>query len=208
MSAAIKPLTSTESARTVVTNSLYTVMVSETAMRDLAQTASRLYLLPVQASAMPLPGRFELLDLRTNTSRLLTENENRDASPTFSPDGKRILYVSSVGSNRVVASMALDGSDRELLYTGPGSAWSANYSLDGKFIVMTATHDGEDQLFLMTADGGNLQQVTRHGRSVCVMDPSPHTAMRFQVDWAGVAFDRRAKPDVQRRHLVNSSYLR
>ena len=104
-----------------------------------------------------------LLDLRTNESRLLTENENRDASPTFSPDGKRILYVSSVGSNRVVASMALDGSDRELLYTGPGSAWSANYSLDGKFIVVTATHDGEDQLFLMTADGGNLQQVTRTG---------------------------------------------
>jgi len=104
-----------------------------------------------------------LLDLRANESRLLTENENRDASPTFSPDGARILYVSAVGGSRVVASMTVDGRERELLYTGPGTAWSANYSPDGRFIVVTATYDGEDQLFLMTADGGNLQQITNSG---------------------------------------------
>ena len=91
--------------------------------------------------------------------------------PRLARTVKRILYVSSVGSNRVVASMALDGSDRELLYTGPGSAWSANYSLDGKFIVVTATYDGEDQLFLMTADGGNLQQVTRMGGAFATWIP-------------------------------------
>lgn len=104
-----------------------------------------------------------LLDLRSNESRLLTDDDNRDASPTFSPDGKRILYVSVVGGSRVVASMTVDGRERELLYTGPGAAWAANYSPDGRFIVVTATSDGEDQLYLMTADGGNLQQITSSG---------------------------------------------
>ena len=59
--------------------------------------------------------------------------------------------------------MNIDGEDRAVLFTGPGSVWSANYSPEGKFIVVTATLDGRDQLFLMDAVGGNIQQITAEG---------------------------------------------
>ena len=104
-----------------------------------------------------------LLDLQTRSSRLLTQNDVRDASPTFSPDGAHILYITSVAGNRVVASMDLEGAQRKILFTGPGIAWSADYSLDGRYIAVTATYDSEDQLFLMAADGSNLQQITTAG---------------------------------------------
>ena len=104
-----------------------------------------------------------LLDRGSGQQRLLTQNEVRDASPVFSPDSGRILYVTTIGGVRALASMNIHGEDRAVLFTGPGSVWSANYSPEGKFIVVTATLDGRDQLFLMDAVGGNIQQITAEG---------------------------------------------
>ncbi len=104
-----------------------------------------------------------LLDLGSRDTTLLTANDIRDASPVFSPDGGRILYVTSIGGARALASMNLQGADRDVLYAGPGSVWSANYSPDGRYLVVTATLDGQDQLFLMDAAGANAQQITTSG---------------------------------------------
>ena len=104
-----------------------------------------------------------LLDLSNGESRLLTENNDRDASPVFSPDGQRIVYVTTIGGARALASMNVNGADRIVLYTGPGSVWAASYSPDGRYIVVTATLNGLDQLFLMDAAGGNSQQITATG---------------------------------------------
>ncbi len=104
-----------------------------------------------------------LLERQSGETTLLTQNEVRDASPTFSPDNQRILYVTVIDGARALASMNIAGEDREILFTGPGKVWAANYSPDGQFIVVTATYNGEDQLFLMDAQGGNLQQITTNG---------------------------------------------
>ncbi|MDE2777835.1 MAG: protein kinase [Chloroflexota bacterium] len=104
-----------------------------------------------------------LFDRQTGTSNLLTENAVRDASPTFSPDSQRIAFVTTVGGAQALASMNLEGGDRRILYTGPGRVWSANYSADGRFMVVTATVNGDDQLFLMDAAGVNVQQITFSG---------------------------------------------
>ncbi len=104
-----------------------------------------------------------LIERETGASKLLTDNAVRDASPAFSPDGQRIVYVTTVGGARALASMDLAGGDRRILYTGPGSVWSANYSPDGRFIAVTATVFGEDQLFLMDAQGLSAQRITSAG---------------------------------------------
>ncbi len=104
-----------------------------------------------------------LLEIDSGASTLLTENSVRDASPAFRPDGKRIVYVTTIGGARALASMNLAGGDRRILYTGPGRVWSANYSPDGAFLVLTATVNGLDQLFLMEAGGGNAQRITSSG---------------------------------------------
>lgn len=104
-----------------------------------------------------------LIERETGASKLLTDNAVRDASPAFSPDGQRIVYVTTVGGARALASMDLTGGDRRILYTGPGSVWSANYSPDGRFLAVTATVSGEDQLFLMDAQGLSAQQITSSG---------------------------------------------
>ena len=104
-----------------------------------------------------------LLDLASRESTLLTANDIRDASPVFRPDGARILYVTTIGGARALASMNLQGADRDVVYAGPGSVWAASYSPDGQFLVVTATLDGADQLFLTGAAGGVAQQLTTAG---------------------------------------------
>ena len=104
-----------------------------------------------------------LYDRRTGESDLLTDNNVRDASPTFSPDGQRILYVTTIDGARALASMNLKGEERAILYTGPGRVWAAGYSPDGRYLVVTATRNGEDQLFLMESAGGSPQQITSNG---------------------------------------------
>ena len=104
-----------------------------------------------------------MLHLASRDSTLLTDNDIRDASPVFRPDGGRILYVTTIGGARALASMNLQGGDRDVIYAGPGSVWAASYSPDGQYLVVTATLDGADQLFLMDAAGGAAQQITTTG---------------------------------------------
>lgn len=104
-----------------------------------------------------------LLDTTTSGVKLLTDNDVRDASPVFSPDDERILFITTVNDNPVVASMDLDGNDRRIVYDGEARPWAASYSPDGKYIVVTVTIDGIDQLLLMEANGRYVQQITSDG---------------------------------------------
>jgi len=104
-----------------------------------------------------------LLDTETDDVTFLTDNDVRDASPSFSPDGERILFVTTIGGDTAVASMDLEGGSRRIIYDGAGFEWAASYSPDGNYVVVTVTIEDEDQLLLMEADGSDVQQITSDG---------------------------------------------
>ncbi len=104
-----------------------------------------------------------LLDTETGDVEFLTDNDVRDASPSFSPDGERILFITTIGGDTAVGTMNLEGDDPRILYDGAGFEWAASYSPDGNFIVVTVTIDDNDQLLLMEADGSDVQQITSDG---------------------------------------------
>jgi TolB protein len=107
---------------------------------------------------------WEIMRLDTTSGEILqmTNNSRRDASPLFSPNGARILFITmmSDGSNNALAEMNIDGTDAQVIYNSAGSDWSANYSPDGRYIVFSSNLTGSDQIYLMTADGTHVQQVT------------------------------------------------
>ena len=107
-----------------------------------------------------------VLDLRTEPPRLtlLTDNEHRDASPTFDDSGETILYTTWTGESITgIATMGRDGSNPQVIYDSDDEDWSASYSLDGDFLVVTSTVNGTDQLFIVSADGTSAQQITTNG---------------------------------------------
>ncbi|MEO1289320.1 MAG: hypothetical protein AAFV93_16280 [Chloroflexota bacterium] len=106
-----------------------------------------------------------LLDTTTGSTTLLSNNDVRDASPVFSPDGTQILYITYNLENQSsgVAVMDIDGDNKQIIFDSDGSEWAASYSPDGQFIIFTSNATGSDELYLMTADGDGVQKFTDTG---------------------------------------------
>jgi Tol biopolymer transport system component len=83
--------------------------------------------------------------------------------PRWSPDGSKILFMSTLGGNGVqIYTMAIDGSTISALtstpYTANGDpAWSP----DGSKIAFGSNRvNGKLNVFMMNADGSNVRQLT------------------------------------------------
>ena len=74
--------------------------------------------------------------------RNLTNNSARDRSPTWSPDGRHIAFVSNRDGNGgyAIYVMGSDGSNPRRLTDHP--AESPSWSPDGRHIAFASKHDG------------------------------------------------------------------
>jgi dipeptidyl aminopeptidase/acylaminoacyl peptidase len=70
--------------------------------------------------------------------RAMTSGEHNDTDPRFSPDGKRLLFVSDRSGSSQLWIMPTDGGEpRQLTSFGPGVS-SPEWSPDGKHLAVTA----------------------------------------------------------------------
>jgi Tol biopolymer transport system component len=79
-------------------------------------------------------------------------------SPTWSPDGKRILYYLERGDNKdQIWSMKADGTDNQLLTANIGHNFYPTWTTDGKRVIFTSNRDGKQQLYIMNTDGTDVK---------------------------------------------------
>ena len=86
------------------------------------------------------------------------------ANPRWSPDGTRIAFVDygDTGATWEIVSISPDGMDlTPLSRTGPetvptGLVWSP----DGAFIAFASRHDGDEEIYVVNADGTGQTQLT------------------------------------------------
>jgi Tol biopolymer transport system component/erythromycin esterase-like protein len=117
--------------------------------------------------------------------RLVSNFRTLDSEPAWSPDGRQIAFASSQDSDvdpgdeagvRLDIYLAnLDGSGQVQL-TGAGdealgTEWntSPTWSPDGGQIAFQTNRDGNNEIYLMAADGSAVRNLTRHAAS----DASP-----------------------------------
>ena len=95
----------------------------------------------------------------------LTENRNNDWSPSWSPDGKRIAFMSDRKGdlqNFEIYVMDADGKNQQRLTNNRDSDSSPSWSPDGERIAFTSDRDGNYEIYVMDADGGNQQNLTNN----------------------------------------------
>jgi TolB protein len=83
-------------------------------------------------------------------------------SPAWSPDGRRLAYVSFETQKAAVWVQDLSTGERRMVAGFRGSNSAPAWSPDGKKLAVTLSREGPAQLYLINADGsGEPQRLTR-----------------------------------------------
>jgi TolB protein len=129
-----------------------------------------------------------------NEETMLKSNEPI-ISPAWSPDGKRLAYVSFQNKKPIVYVQDTLVPKPIVVANFKGSNSAPAWSPDGKRLALALTRDGNSQIYLINPDGSNLQRFTRSAG----IDTEPFFSP--DGDWLFFTSDRGGSPQIYRMAL-------
>jgi len=100
------------------------------------------------------------MDLRSRSTQRLTDSNAIDTSPSYSPDGARIVFTSDRGGRSQIYVMGADGSNPQRISFGDGSYSTPVWSPRGDLIAFTKQTGGEFSIGVMKPDGSGERILT------------------------------------------------
>jgi Tol biopolymer transport system component len=102
------------------------------------------------------------IDREGDDRRKLVDSPGICNWPSFSPDGRQLLFASTRDGNFEIYTSQADGSQPRRLTDSPRQDLRPRFSPDGQRIVFTSNRDGNYELYVMQADGSHLQRLTHN----------------------------------------------
>jgi TolB protein len=123
-------------------------------------------------------------------------------SPSWSPDGSHLAYVSFETGHAVVYVQSLYTGQRKVLADFSGSNSAPAWSPDGKQLAVVLTRDGSSQIYLVRPDGSGIRRLTYTD----AIDTEPN----FSPDGQSLLFtsDRGGSPEIYRMAIKGGSVQR
>jgi TolB protein len=113
-------------------------------------------------------------------------------SPSWSPDGTRLAYVSFERKKPVVYVQSLTTGRRNAVANFSGSNSAPAWSPDGRHLAVTLSKDGGSQIFSISAEGGQATRLSNSGG----IDTEPNWSPDGQ--WILFTSDRGGSPQIYR----------
>jgi TolB protein len=105
----------------------------------------------------------QIADADGYNAQVLLESPEPILSPSWSPDGKRIAYVSFERKNSAIYVQNILTGQRERVSGFEGINSSPDWSPDGTRLAMTLSKDGNTEIYIMNLNDKSLKRLTRHG---------------------------------------------
>jgi TolB protein len=126
-----------------------------------------------------------------NEQAMLVSNEPI-ISPAWSPNGKRIAYVSFQNKKPIVYVQDVEVPKQNVVANFKGSNSAPAWSPDGSKLAVVLSRDGNSQLYLINPDGSNPRRLSNSGG----IDTEPNFSPDGQ--WIYFTSDRGGSPQIYR----------
>jgi Tol biopolymer transport system component len=112
--------------------------------------------------------------------RKLTDNSRNNSFPSFSPDGKQLVFRSSRDGPKNLYIMNSDGTGVRRLTDGQWTDTMPDWSPTGEWIAFASDRGGEFELWMVNPEGSKLHKLVGQG--------GLNTHPRFSPDGQWVVF--------------------
>jgi len=136
--------------------------------------------------------RLEVADSDGEGTQVALRSNEPIISPTWSPDGTKVAYVSFENKKPVVYVQDLTNRQRIAVANYRGSNSAPSWSPDGSKLAVALSRNGYTQVYSVNADGSNLRQLTNTN--------GIETEPQFSADGQFIYFtsDRSGGPQIYR----------
>lgn len=106
--------------------------------------------------------RLQVADSDGYRAQTILESREPILSPDWSPDGRKVAYVSFESRRPAIYIQDLSSGKREKLPSYRGLNSAPSWSPDGKQLAMVLSKDGNPEIYLMNMETRQLKRLTRH----------------------------------------------
>jgi TolB protein len=138
----------------------------------------------------PRDYRLEIADADGADVHVAVRSNEPIISPSWSPDGTRVAYVSFEQKKPVIYMQDLITGQRRVISNQKGNNSAPAWSPDGSTLALALSKDGNTEIYAINANGGGLRRLTNN--------PTIDTEPQFSADGQAIYFtsDRSGGPQI------------